>query len=186
MANKSMDDFQTMYAVASQSILSGMSDKHKLEQIAGCAAVFTMALCKDYDLDPRACALDIPYWIHQLSQKPDFIYSLKMDKAPKSKGRGETVKQNGMDYTSTQVIHKVIDPLFLNDLKKELATIKALNPPEDRMTALLAFQDKLASLKFLDPACGSGNFLVETYICLRQLENEIIAELVSLGVKFSN
>ena len=85
-----------------------------------------------------------------------------------------TRRSGGMHYTSIENIHKVIDPLFLDDLKKELDEIKAYKQTKTRNTKLLEFQDKLSSLKFLDPACGSGNFLTETYISLRRLENEAI------------
>lgn len=84
----------------------------------------------------------------------------------------ETRRSGGMHYTSIENIHKVIDPLFLDDLKKELDEIKERKRERDKK--LLEFQDKLSSLKFLDPACGSGNFLTETYISLRRLENEAI------------
>jgi len=86
----------------------------------------------------------------------------------------ETRRAGGMHYTSVENIHKVIDPLFLDDLKKELDEIKAEPGEKKRITRAQAFQDKLASLKFLDPACGSGNFLTETFLSLRRLENEAI------------
>lgn len=86
----------------------------------------------------------------------------------------ETRRSGGMHYTSVENIHKVIDPLFLDDLKKELDAIKEYKQPKTRNAKLREFQDKLASLKFLDPACGSGNFLTETYLSLRRLENESI------------
>ena len=86
----------------------------------------------------------------------------------------ETRRSGGMHYTSIENIHKVIDPLFLNDLKVELEEIKALQVQRTREQRLRAFQNKLASLKFLDPACGSGNFLTESYLCLRKMENEVI------------
>lgn len=89
----------------------------------------------------------------------------------------ETRRSGGMHYTSIENIHKVIDPLFLDDLKKEFAEICTLTVEKKRVAALQAFQDKLASLKFLDPAAGSGNFLTETYLSLRRLENEVISEL---------
>lgn len=79
-----------------------------------------------------------------------------------------------MHYTSIQNIHKVIDPLFLDELKMELETIKEIGVEKTRKNKLQAFQNKLAELKFLDPACGSGNFLTETYISIRRLENEVI------------
>lgn len=86
----------------------------------------------------------------------------------------ETRRSGGMHYTSIENIHKVIDPLFLDDLRAELADIKALKVEKTRNTKLEAFRKKLASLKFLDPACGSGNFLTETYLSLRRLENEAL------------
>ena len=89
----------------------------------------------------------------------------------------ETRRSGGMHYTSIANIHKVIDPLFLDDLKAELEEIKNVPVDKIRKAKLEAFQCKLASLKFLDPACGSGNFLTETYISLRRLENEVIALL---------
>lgn len=86
----------------------------------------------------------------------------------------ETRRKGGMHYTSIENIHKVIDPLFLNDLKDELAQIRAIKTLNTKTERLQAFHDKLASLTFLDPACGSGNFLTETYLSLRRLENEVI------------
>src|SRR5574344_89029 len=86
----------------------------------------------------------------------------------------ETRRSGGMHYTSVENIHKVIDPLFLDDLKAEFNAIKELKTERKISQECNKFQDKLASLKFLDPACGSGNFLTETYISLRRLENELI------------
>ena len=88
----------------------------------------------------------------------------------------ETRRSGGMHYTSIENIHKVIDPLFLNDLRKELDTILEEKVEKQRQKKLDAYQDKLAALTFLDPACGSGNFLTETYLSLRRLENEAIRE----------
>ena len=86
----------------------------------------------------------------------------------------ETRRAGGMHYTSIENIHKVIDPLFLNDLKAELAGIKATSVAKTKKDRAYAFQDKLAGLKFFDPACGSGNFLTESYTSLRRLENEAL------------
>ncbi len=102
----------------------------------------------------------------------------------------ETRRKGGMHYTSIENIHKVIDPLFLDGLREELCKIKQeIGIRSDKAESgsgvrtiitkkyagmLRAYQDKLAGLKFLDPACGSGNFLTETYICLRRLENEVL------------
>ena len=87
----------------------------------------------------------------------------------------ETRRSGGMHYTSIENIHKVIDPLFLDDLKQEFSEIKAIAVPREQKQKLTAFHNKLASYKFLDPAAGSGNFLTETYLCLRRLENEVIS-----------
>lgn len=89
----------------------------------------------------------------------------------------ETRRSGGMHYTSIENIHKVIDPLFLDDLKAELAEIRKVAVETTRKRRLKDFQQKLAGLKFLDPACGSGNFLTETYISLRKLENEALRSL---------
>lgn len=89
----------------------------------------------------------------------------------------ETRRSGGMHYTSIENIHKVIDPLFLDGLRRELDEIKEIAVDNQRKRKLEAFQKKLASLTFLDPACGSGNFLTETYLSLRKLENEVISLL---------
>ena len=86
----------------------------------------------------------------------------------------ETRRSGGMHYTSIENIHKVIDPLFLNDLRHELNEILEVKVEKERNKRLDAYQDRLSQLTFLDPACGSGNFLTETYLSLRRLENEVI------------
>lgn len=93
----------------------------------------------------------------------------------------ETRRSGGMHYTSIENIHKVIDPLFLDDLKAELEEIKAYDKAKIIEDKVEKFQNKLAGLKFLDPACGSGNFLTETYISLRRLENEAIKLTIDKG-----
>ena len=89
----------------------------------------------------------------------------------------ESRRSGGMHYTSIENIHKVIDPLFMDRLKTEFNEIKQIAVARTKKAKLIAFQKKIAGLKFLDPACGSGNFLTETYISLRRLENEILNEL---------
>lgn len=89
----------------------------------------------------------------------------------------QTRRSGGMHYTSIENIHKVIDPLFLDALKTELNDIKSISVKRNRDTKLRSFQARLASLTFLDPACGSGNFLTETYLSLRRLENEVLSLL---------
>lgn len=91
----------------------------------------------------------------------------------------ETRRSGGMHYTSPENIHKVIDPLFLDDLKEELKSIctEEGTTPRKRENALKRFHEKICSLTFFDPACGSGNFLTETYTCLRKLEDTVLNEL---------
>ena len=91
----------------------------------------------------------------------------------------ETRRSGGMHYTSIENIHKVIDPLFLDGLKTELEEIKGISVDRTRERKLKTFQTKLSGLTFFDPACGSGNFLTETYISLRRLENEVLELLLS-------
>lgn len=89
----------------------------------------------------------------------------------------------GMHYTSIENIHKVIDPLFLQKLGKELDEILSISVLKTKTAKLEALQNKIANLKFLDPACGSGNFLTETYISLRRLENKIIQSKINAAKK---
>ena len=90
-----------------------------------------------------------------------------------------TRRSGGMHYTSPENIHKVIDPLFLDDLKKEFSDIRDTEglTPRQRNKQYQVLHDKLCSLTFFDPACGSGNFLTETYIHLRRLEDLLLREL---------
>ncbi|MBQ9595949.1 MAG: class I SAM-dependent DNA methyltransferase, partial [Synergistaceae bacterium] len=89
----------------------------------------------------------------------------------------ETRHSGGMHYTSVENIHKVIDPLFLDELNEEFETIIKATASRSRTQKLRAFQKKLGTLKFFDPACGSGNFLTESYLSLRRLENRVINNL---------
>lgn len=97
----------------------------------------------------------------------------------------ETRRKGGMHYTSIENIHKTIDPLFLEELQEELIEIKTIPIVKTRNDRLLEFQKKLGSLTFFDPACGSGNFLTETYISLRRLENEALRALYPEKTLFS-
>ncbi|MBE5908814.1 MAG: class I SAM-dependent DNA methyltransferase [Lachnospiraceae bacterium] len=97
----------------------------------------------------------------------------------------ETRRSGGMHYTSIENIHKVIDPLFLDDLKAELDEIKSIQVLKTRNAKLKTYQNKLASLTWLDPACGSGNFLTETYISIRRLENDVISTLKGGQISFA-
>ncbi|MBR5965677.1 MAG: methylase [Treponema sp.] len=89
----------------------------------------------------------------------------------------ETRRKGGMHYTSVANIHKVIDPLFMDELNAEFEKICQSSAAKTRDANLLDFQKKLGLLKFLDPACGSGNFLTETYLSLRRLENKVVSIL---------
>ena len=91
----------------------------------------------------------------------------------------ETRRSGGMHYTSPENIHKVIDPLFLDDLKEEYRAIRDDEnlTPRQKCNRYKKFHQKLCSLTFFDPACGSGNFLTETYLCLRKLEDKVLDEL---------
>ena len=105
----------------------------------------------------------------------------------------ETRRQGGMHYTSIENIHKVIDPLFLDDLRAEFETLKASvkgkTITSKKRKEFQEFQQKLGRLTFLDPACGSGNFLTETYLSLRRLENDVLRQIYggqqSLGDELS-
>lgn len=89
----------------------------------------------------------------------------------------DTRREGGMHYTSIENIHKVIDPLFLDDLRNELVEIEGVKTLRTKEQRLKLFQNKLASLKIFDPACGSGNFLTESYLCLRKLENRVLEQI---------
>ena len=91
----------------------------------------------------------------------------------------ETRRKGGMHYTSIENIHKVIDPLFMNSLQAAFEQCLAETNIKKRLKKLHQLQDHIASLHFFDPACGSGNFLTETYLSLRRLENNIIKEIYS-------
>lgn len=106
----------------------------------------------------------------------DFLDILYMSESDMTK---EKRRETGSSYTSIENIHKVIDPLFLNDLKEKLRCIQKIEEKEKRKNELTEFRENLGTLTFFDPACGSGNFLIETYISLRRLENEVVDELQS-------
>ena len=95
----------------------------------------------------------------------------------------ETRRSGGMHYTSVENIRKVIKPLFLDDLQYRFEKIKAETTIKAKKQMLIDFQYELSKLKFLDPACGSGNFLTQTFLELRSIENEIIKELVRINKK---
>lgn len=91
----------------------------------------------------------------------------------------ETRRHGGMHYTSIENIHKVIDPLFLDDYKAKFHTAMEEKQMKRRIAKLKALQEELASGRYFDPACGSGNFLTESYLSLRRLENDILRETLT-------
>lgn len=101
----------------------------------------------------------------------------------------KTRRAGGMHYTSPENIHRVIDPLFLEALESELEVIVAMpvgtrKEINARVRALRNYQKKISSLVFFDPACGSGNFLTETYMSLRRLENVVLTQLMAGQTSF--
>lgn len=95
-------------------------------------------------------------------------------------------RANGQHFTSPENIHKVIDPLFLDGLKVEFEEARAKPVAGGARTrALKELHEKIGGISILDPAAGSGNFLTESYLCLRQLENRILFELQGEQASFS-
>ena len=95
-------------------------------------------------------------------------------------------RANGQHFTSPENIHKVIDPLFLDGLKAEFEEACAKPVAGGARTrALKELHEKIGGISILDPAAGSGNFLTESYLCLRQLENRILFELQGEQTSFS-
>ena len=123
---------------------------------------------------PRLAGDPLNIILHDMSEKFDWseINPTIFGAVFESTLNPDTRESGGMHYTSIRNIHRVIDPLFMDDLNEEFS--RAKSPKQ-----LITLQEKLASLTFLDPACGSGNFLTETYISLRKLENKIIDALTS-------
>ena len=97
----------------------------------------------------------------------------------------QTRHSGGMHYTSPENIHKVIDPLFLDALNAEADALIKQPSSLMRTRRLRNFQKRLKEITFFDPACGSGNFLTESYLSLRRLENRIIAELAGPQIRFA-
>ncbi len=89
-----------------------------------------------------------------------------------------TRRRQGAHYTPEQAILKVIEPLFLDELRAEFERARALRSGRDR--ALRALHERMGAMRFLDPACGAGNFLVVAYRELRELERELLKELLTV------
>ena len=89
-------------------------------------------------------------------------------------------RQNGIHWTPAKYIHRIIDPLCIDALTTELQDIinnMPLKPYAYNANKLIGFIDKLAKYRFIDPACGSANFLAETYLTMRHLENQALKAL---------
>ena len=91
----------------------------------------------------------------------------------------EKRRQGGMHYTSIENIHKLIDPLFLDEFRNDFKEAMSRKDGKKKIQLLKALQDKMASKTFFDPAAGSGNFLTESYLSLRRLENDILRETIT-------
>ncbi len=91
----------------------------------------------------------------------------------------DTRRHGGMHYTSIENIHKVIDPLFLDEYKEKFLITMGEKVLKKRIEKFKNLQNELATLTFFDPAAGSGNFLTETYLSLRRLENDILRETIT-------
>jgi type II restriction/modification system DNA methylase subunit YeeA len=90
----------------------------------------------------------------------------------------EKARRNlGAHYTSEKNILKLIKPLFLDDLWKEYESVKS------SFNKLKAFHNKIANLRFLDPACGCGNFLIIAYREIRLIEIEVVNQLLFKHMK---
>ena len=85
-------------------------------------------------------------------------------------------RAQGAHYTTEKNILKVIEPLFLDDLRAEFEKLRARKDPR-RWTELQRFQQRLGELRLFDPACGCGNFLIIAYRELRELEIEVLREI---------
>ena len=123
-----------------------------------------------FDSKMRKALLDCCYYTWN-GVSPAIFGSLFQCVADKEKRR-----TLGEHYTTEKNIMKTISPLFLDDLKAEFEKLKK-DKSTSKNARLKDFQKKLASLKFLDPACGCGNFLVISYREIRQLELEVLKEL---------
>ncbi|MBQ7705366.1 MAG: hypothetical protein IJT73_08085 [Selenomonadaceae bacterium] len=126
------DEIATIYSISEQSVMNHVDDKEKIQHIAACAALLAVRLCKNWGLNPIDAAPHIPYWLWLIINNPNF-FNIQFEQAPlpqgvKTENRPDGQRQGGIDYTSKENIHKVIDPLFLDELKEELADIKAAPP----------------------------------------------------------
>jgi type II restriction/modification system DNA methylase subunit YeeA len=122
-----------------------------------------------------------------LEQKKTDINWQKIDlweilSIPENDMTSEQRRESGTSYTSVENIHKVIDPLFLDNLKQEFDILKQIKDSRTKTKKLLKFQNYISTLTFFDPACGSGNFLTQIYISLRKLENQIIKILIDENI----
>lgn len=123
-----------------------------------------------FTTESRTKIIDAGKKLDWASINPDILGSMLQAVASEDKR-----SHLGMHYTSVPNIMKVIKPLFLDDLREEFENAKG---DVDRLNELYA---RIGKIKFMDPACGSGNFLIITYKELRQLEIDILKELNNMG-----
>ena len=123
-----------------------------------------------FTTESRTKIIDAGKKLDWASINPDILGSMLQAVASEDKR-----SHLGMHYTSVPNIMKVIKPLFLDDLREEFENARG---NVDRLNELYA---RIGKIKFMDPACGSGNFLIITYKELRQLEIDILKELNNMG-----
>lgn len=123
-----------------------------------------------FTTESRTKIIDAGKKLDWASINPDILGSMLQAVASEDKR-----SHLGMHYTSVPNIMKVIKPLFLDDLREEFENAKG---NVGRLNELYA---RIGQIKFMDPACGSGNFLIITYKELRQLEIDILKELNNMG-----
>ena len=137
---------------------------------------------------PRLDATIVDLILHRASEEFDWsaISPTIFGAVFESTLNPETRRSGGMHYTSIENIHKVIDPLFLDDLRAEFDGIMEIAVDKTRIAKLHEFQKKLAGLTFLDPACGSCNFLTETYLSLRRLETRSLRRFTLIRLRWTS
>lgn len=92
-------------------------------------------------------------------------------------------RENGIHFTPAEIVHRMIDPMLIK-YQARLADAKLVRDKTKRESALRAFIDDIARIRIMDPACGAGNILVETYECLRALEIDALVSLRALNADY--
>lgn len=92
-------------------------------------------------------------------------------------------RENGIHFTPAGIVHRMIDPMLIK-YQARLTDAKLVRDKTKRESALRAFIDDIARIRIMDPACGAGNILVETYECLRALEIDALVSLRALNADY--